>query len=766
MHDQQMRSADQLAETLVRSSLVSPGEVDRANRWLAGDTNAASLADQLISSGALTDYQAATLLRKDVTSLICGDYVILDKLGEGSMGQVFKAVHRHLERIVALKVLTRFAAVSPETVERFQREAKVIAALDHPNIVQAYDARIDEPQAYLIMEFVDGVDLATLVDREGAVPVRLACQYILQAARGLAHAHSKHIVHRDVKPSNLIVDSAGIVKVLDLGVAKLQAYSLQDESAHRRLTDEGQVLGTVAFMAPEQAEDSHSADERADIYSLGCTLFYLLTESLPYAGTTIFDTVKAHRMESAPSLLALCPGASHELQEVFEKAVAKDVNCRYMSMDEFSEDLENYIKNGHARVASSGRPSQTTGADTPRRWKSKRARPSANTIPIRDGDGMSPGKSMPQAKPAKPKKAAAALKRRLPLIGAVCSVVILTVIVGTVALSNRKPTKAATAVQSGQSPNPKPTLVKTKQDSSPDKLEPNQKTPNENSEIVRASLRSSSTKAAKGLPDKQQPAKVKSLLPSETKPPDEVPALPEAKSNLSSTDPEKSDPMPVKPKGPAAAIGRDEHDPAPANPFDFALTMITGKREEKLAEIDAAVKRLESFIKVRDRVEARRSEPPAFVAAITVGDQVFEVDTPESALEVCRALQSAKVAKDARDLVSQIAGGPVDMAEVARQANAYVQQWFPGLLDQWVEEKERMPQERDVRRIVMKAVALGKSDGAIPAYIDYRPTSLELNSLLGEILERKSDQFKRALLTRPPPPGHRPPPPPRRKPPR
>jgi len=212
MHDRRMRSADQLAQTLVRSSLVSPGELDRANQRLAGGTDAESLSEQLVGAGALTDYQAATLRRRDVASLICGDYVILDKLGQGSMGQVFKAMHRHLERIVALKVLTRFAAASTETVERFQREAKAVAALDHPNIVRAYDARIDEPQSYLIMEFVDGVDLATLVEREGAIPVRLACQYVLQAARGIAHAHAKNIVHRDVKPSNLIVDSAELSK--------------------------------------------------------------------------------------------------------------------------------------------------------------------------------------------------------------------------------------------------------------------------------------------------------------------------------------------------------------------------------------------------------------------------------------------------------------------------------------------------------------------------------------------------------------------------
>lgn len=331
-------------EGLRRSGLMTADEVDAFMVTLPpllGQPTVKSLASELVRRGKLTKYQAVRIAAGHPEGLVLGKYVIQDKIGEGGMGQVFIAEHRRMKRPVVVKILPPQAMQSEYTVRRFQREVEAAAQLHHPNIVTAYDADEENGIHFLVMEYVDGVPLGEYVTRHGPMPVAKAVTCILQAARGLAYAHSKGIVHRDIKPNNLLMDSAGVVKVLDMGLARFDdGRKTMPDSDSKSLTRENQIVGTVEYMAPEQVDDSSSADRRSDIYSLGCTLFRLLIGRPPFLGDTLVQTLLAHRTESVPSVCELRQDVPLHMDSILRKMLAKKASDRYQSMHEVVTVLE------------------------------------------------------------------------------------------------------------------------------------------------------------------------------------------------------------------------------------------------------------------------------------------------------------------------------------------------------------------------------------------------------------------------------------------
>jgi serine/threonine protein kinase len=275
-------------------------------------------------------------------------YHVQDVLGSGGMGAVYKAEHRLMHRLVALKVINPGLVASQAAVERFEREVRAAARLHHPHVVAAYDAEQAGDLHFLVMEYVDGSDLHKLLEQRGPLPAAEACEYIRQAALGLQHAMDNGMVHRDLKPQNLMVTSAGQVKVLDFGLASVAseaiasghaASSLSAPVQGSGLTKTGSVMGTPDFMAPEQARDAHAADIRADIYSLGCTLYCLLSGKVPFPGGTTADKILRHSEKNPESLSGLRKDLPGALVEAVAKMMAKDPAARYRTPAEVAHTL-------------------------------------------------------------------------------------------------------------------------------------------------------------------------------------------------------------------------------------------------------------------------------------------------------------------------------------------------------------------------------------------------------------------------------------------
>jgi serine/threonine protein kinase len=303
----------------------------------ARPASAEEMAKALVRSNRLTKFQAQLVYQGRAKALVIGNYVIEDKLGEGGMGQVYRARHRRMDRSVALKVLPATATKSDDSVKRFRKEVKAAGRLLHPNIITAHDADEENGVYFLAMEYVDGEDLAQIVKRRGALPVDMALDYMIQAAQGLQYAHEQGVIHRDIKPSNMLVDRRGTVKILDMGLARLLNAATVTEDG---LTRAGQVMGTIDYIAPEQAIDTKHADQRSDIYSLGCTLYYLLTGSVVFREETIVKKILAHTRQAAPSLRADHPEIPETLETLYRRMLAKDPAERPQTMSEVVAALQ------------------------------------------------------------------------------------------------------------------------------------------------------------------------------------------------------------------------------------------------------------------------------------------------------------------------------------------------------------------------------------------------------------------------------------------
>lgn len=331
-------SVQEFVELCLKSGVVDEEQLN----ILTKETPATPMvaAKTLIRVGALTKFQASQLLAGKYKGLRFDRLKILDRIGSGGMGTVFLCEHLGLKRNVAVKVLPPELAGDEGTRERFFREARAAASLDHPNIVRVFDMNQSSGVHYLVMEFVDGQDLQTILNRYGPLHYSKACTYIAQAALGLQHAMEKGIVHRDIKPANLLVDKEGVVKILDMGLARFQ------EDAKDNLTarfDKGAVLGTADFMAPEQVIASSTVDIRADIYSLGVTLYTLINGKPPFGGSST-QKLMGHQTVTAAPLTTIRREVPKGLSTVVDKMIAKNPDDRYQTPNDVVDALTPWLE--------------------------------------------------------------------------------------------------------------------------------------------------------------------------------------------------------------------------------------------------------------------------------------------------------------------------------------------------------------------------------------------------------------------------------------
>jgi uncharacterized protein (TIGR03067 family) len=340
-------TAVRLFDTLRQHQLLKPSQQKDIARELRNGRfpDARTLAGELVRRGMLTPFQANQAFQGHAAALVLGPYVLQQRLGEGGTGEVFAARHRHLDRLVALKQLRKDLLTDQEAVTRFQREVHVVSQLADPHVVHAYDAGPVGTNYFLAMEYVEGIDLHRLVRQNGPLPAPVALEYVRQAALGLRCIHEHGLVHRDIKPSNLIVtkakgskaQGAELIKILDLGLARL--HRPIDEATAAVTGASAVLMGTLDYMAPEQALDFHNVDIRADIYSLGCTLYYLLTGQPPFPGGTLAHKVLRQQQAQPQPIEQLRPDLPAALPQLLNHMMAKQPEARYQSPAELGSAL-------------------------------------------------------------------------------------------------------------------------------------------------------------------------------------------------------------------------------------------------------------------------------------------------------------------------------------------------------------------------------------------------------------------------------------------
>jgi serine/threonine-protein kinase len=365
-----LETADALIDALRGRPILRPGQFDELIRQHApAQPDTQALARTLIRLGWLTLYQARKLLAGRADELVVGQYVILDKLGEGGMGRVYKATQLSLERVVALKVVRTDLVNNATALKRFRREVRAAADFRHPNIVSVFDADQVGDRHFLAMEFIEGADLNRLVHDRGPLPIPMACSFVRQAALGLQHAHDRGVVHRDIKPSNLLVagDPKGeftprnVVKVLDMGLARIRSDAADQMSTE--LTRTGTVIGTPDFMSPEQAKNSSAVDHRSDLYSLGCTLYFLLTGDVPFPKGSPLEKLLQHQMDPPRSVGELRSDVPSEVATIVHTLLAKQPEDRFQSSAALAHALEPWCATGGPTVTAPASPPPAEAVD-------------------------------------------------------------------------------------------------------------------------------------------------------------------------------------------------------------------------------------------------------------------------------------------------------------------------------------------------------------------------------------------------------------------
>lgn len=351
-------SRDETLELLQKSGLL---EEDRLQRYmseqLADAADGSVMLKRLVDAGALSAWQAERLEEGKWRGFYLGKYRLITPLGSGAMGSVYLAEHRVMRHRVAIKVLAKRLTSKQSNIARFEREARAAAVLNHPNVVRAYDIdRHDDNTPYLVMEYVEGHDLQKLVlqHENKALDARIAADYIRQVALGLHEAHKAGLVHRDIKPSNLLLDKSGLVKVLDLGLARI----VDDDVPSLTIMNDSKLIGTVDYLAPEQALNSHMIDGRADIYALGCSLYFLVTGSPPFPTGTLPERILKHQTRRPRDMRKRCversiPEPPDALVEICEKMMSKSVAKRYQTAGDVATDLKAFLDGTYQRKVAS-----------------------------------------------------------------------------------------------------------------------------------------------------------------------------------------------------------------------------------------------------------------------------------------------------------------------------------------------------------------------------------------------------------------------------
>jgi len=355
-----VQSIDDFLRVLRKSGLVLAERLDKAiEPWKEAEGPVPSELLQLfVDEKLLTAWQIEQLQKGRHKGYWLGKYKLLRLLGAGGMSSVYLAENTTLHQTVAIKVLPLKNVDKTSHLARFEREAQASARLSHPNIARAFDLDSVDAIHFIVMEHIDGIDLHLKVKQDGPLPVRDAVDYIRQAALGLQYAHEEGLVHRDIKPANLILvldkRGRGTVKILDLGLAL--AANADDEASLTREHDE-KTLGTVDYLAPEQARDSHLADARSDIYSLGCALYYLLVGKAPFAANkTLAERIRAHMNEPPPDLLEMRPEVPAAIVSLYFRMLEKHPDARPQSAGEVSDTLLAWLQTTAGTVQQNANP--------------------------------------------------------------------------------------------------------------------------------------------------------------------------------------------------------------------------------------------------------------------------------------------------------------------------------------------------------------------------------------------------------------------------
>jgi serine/threonine-protein kinase len=351
---------------------------DIKSKVLQGDypLDSVELAERLVRDNILTAFQARRILSNRPQGLVVARYIILDRIGSGSMGRVYKAHHAMMDRLVALKIIAPEIASNERVVARFQREMKLVGRLDHPNVVRAFDADQIHKVLYIVMEYVHGRSLAELFKKRPIAPADMI-DYAAQSALGLAHAHEQGIVHRDIKPSNILLTDDRRIKILDLGLGVLMAA----DNASTFATADGIAVGTVDYMSPEQA-CGREVDGRSDLYSLGCAAYHLMTGKLPFPGSSPIDRLGKRISGRHVPITEYLPDLPSSFVKVIDKLLAHKPHERYTTAADAAEALQSLLRPSRSRSAAAITSSAPAAAPETKRTPEPKQPPAGAVGPM------------------------------------------------------------------------------------------------------------------------------------------------------------------------------------------------------------------------------------------------------------------------------------------------------------------------------------------------------------------------------------------------